>query len=63
MFVDTSNILVGTVLKQPDKNNFLHPIAYYSRTLRSYEHNQFIIELECLSIVDTLKKFIMIFMD
>lgn len=57
MFVDASQSGVGAVLKQPDKDDFLHPIAYYSRALRSYEQNYFITELECLAIVDTLDKF------
>lgn len=30
------------------------PIAYHSRTLRSYEQNYSIMKLKCLSTVDTL---------
>ncbi|GBO01988.1 hypothetical protein AVEN_151872-1 [Araneus ventricosus] len=48
---------VGAVLKQPDASDVLHPIAYHSRTLRHYETNYAITELECLVIVDALDKF------
>ncbi|GBM67715.1 hypothetical protein AVEN_244300-1 [Araneus ventricosus] len=36
-FVDASQKSVGAVSKQPDASDVLHPIAYYSRTLRDYE--------------------------
>lgn len=35
---------------------FKFPITCYSRALRSDEQNNFITELECLVIVDTLNK-------
>lgn len=57
VFVDASQIAVGAVLKQPDVNGVLHPIAYHSRALRKYEQNYTITELECLAIVDALDKF------
>ncbi|GBM35438.1 Retrovirus-related Pol polyprotein from transposon 17.6 [Araneus ventricosus] len=57
VFVDTSQKSVGAVLKQLDASDVLHPIAYRSRTLRDYEKNYAITELECLAIVDALDKF------
>ncbi|GBN73259.1 Transposon Ty3-G Gag-Pol polyprotein [Araneus ventricosus] len=57
VFVDASQKSVGAVLKQPDASDVLHPIAYHSRTLRNYEKNYAITELECLAIVDALDKF------
>ncbi|GBO21470.1 Transposon Tf2-11 polyprotein [Araneus ventricosus] len=57
VFVDASQKSVGAVLKQPDASDILHPIAYHSRTLRDYEKNYAITELECLAIVDALVKF------
>ncbi|GBL90186.1 Transposon Ty3-G Gag-Pol polyprotein [Araneus ventricosus] len=57
VFVDASQKSVGAVLKQPDASDVLHPIAYHSRTLRDYEKNYAITELECLAIVDALDKF------
>ncbi|GBN55346.1 Transposon Ty3-G Gag-Pol polyprotein, partial [Araneus ventricosus] len=57
VFVDASQKSVGAVLKQPDASDILHPIAYNSRTLRDYEKNYAITELECLAIVDALDKF------
>ncbi|GFW54894.1 retrovirus-related Pol polyprotein from transposon 297 [Trichonephila clavipes] len=57
VFVDASQKSVGAVLKQPDASNALHPIAYHSRTLRDYEKNYAITELECLAIIEALDKF------
>ncbi|GBN83835.1 Retrovirus-related Pol polyprotein from transposon 17.6 [Araneus ventricosus] len=56
-FCDAPQKSVGAVLKQPDASDVLHPIAYHSRTLRDYEKNYAITELECLAIVDALDKF------
>ncbi|GFW17401.1 retrovirus-related Pol polyprotein from transposon 17.6 [Trichonephila clavipes] len=56
-FVDASQNIVGAVLKQPDASNVLHPIACHSKTLRDYEKNYAITELECLAIIDALDKF------
>ncbi|GBO38115.1 Transposon Ty3-G Gag-Pol polyprotein [Araneus ventricosus] len=57
VFVDASQKSVGAVLKQPDASAVLHPVAYHSRTLRDYEKNYAITELECLAIVHALDKF------
>ncbi|GBL94051.1 Transposon Ty3-I Gag-Pol polyprotein [Araneus ventricosus] len=54
---DASQVAIGAVLKQPDSSGNLHPVSYHSRTLRSYEKNYCITELECLAIVDALDKF------
>jgi hypothetical protein len=35
----------------------LHPIAFHSRNLRSYEKNYAITELECLAIIDAVDKY------
>ncbi|UYV77594.1 hypothetical protein LAZ67_15001657 [Cordylochernes scorpioides] len=34
-----------------------YPVQYYSRTLRKYERNYTITELECLAIIETLDRF------
>ncbi|GFW01676.1 transposon Ty3-G Gag-Pol polyprotein [Trichonephila clavipes] len=57
VFLYASQKSVGAVLKQPDASNVLHPIAYHSRTLRDYEKNYAVTELECLAIIDALDKF------
>ncbi|GBM46244.1 Transposon Ty3-I Gag-Pol polyprotein [Araneus ventricosus] len=54
VFCDASQV---AILKQTDSSGNLHPVSYYSRTLRSYEKNYYITELECLVIVDALDKF------
>ena len=57
LFVDASLTGVGAVLKQIDSNKVLSPIAFHSRSLKDYEKNYSITELECLAIVDSLNKF------
>ncbi|GBN08318.1 Transposon Ty3-G Gag-Pol polyprotein [Araneus ventricosus] len=57
VFCDAFQVAIGAVLKQPDSSGNLHPMSYHSRTLRSYEKNYCIKELECLAIVDALDKF------
>ncbi|GBM21911.1 Transposon Tf2-9 polyprotein [Araneus ventricosus] len=57
VFCDASQVAIRAILKQPDSSGNLHPVSYHSRTLRSYEKNYCITELECLAIVDALDKF------
>lgn len=57
VFTDASLTAIGSVLKQPDASNVLHPIAFHSRTLRDFEKNYSITELECLAIIDSIDKF------
>lgn len=57
IFVDASQIAVGALLKQTDVSIILHPVAYHSSALRSYEKKITISELECVVIIDVLDKF------
>lgn len=57
LFVDASQTGVGAVLKQTGVSGALHPVAFHSRSLKDYEKNYCITELECLAIVDALNKF------
>ncbi|GFW00221.1 retrovirus-related Pol polyprotein from transposon 17.6 [Trichonephila clavipes] len=57
VFCDASLKAIGDILKQPDNSGTLHPVSFHSRTLREYEKNYCITELECLAIVDALDKF------
>ncbi|GFW17500.1 retrovirus-related Pol polyprotein from transposon 17.6 [Trichonephila clavipes] len=57
VFCDTSLKAIGAILKQPDNSGTLHPVSFHSGTLREYEKNYCITELECLAIVDALDKF------
>lgn len=57
LFVDASGEGIGSILKQLHPDGNLHPVAYYSRSLRPYEKNYSASELECLAIVDSVEKF------
>ncbi len=47
---DASNFAIGAILSQHDKNNVLHPVAYFSRALNNAEKNYSITEKELLAI-------------
>ena len=49
---DASGLGLGAVLEQDN-----HAVAYYSRSLRNSERNHSAIELECLAMVEALKRF------
>ncbi|KAG1121331.1 hypothetical protein G6F42_012533 [Rhizopus arrhizus] len=53
METDASDFAIGSVLSQYDDNNVLHPIAYFSRKLKSSEINYEIYDKEMLAIVDS----------
>ena len=48
---DASDYAIGACLSQPDQNNKLHPVAYYSRTMSPAEMNYDIHDKELLAIV------------
>jgi hypothetical protein len=53
---DASDYAIGAVCSQPDENNILHPIGYYSRKMKDPELNYDIHDKELLAIVDGLRK-------
>jgi len=57
LFTDASGRGIGAVLKQPADDGTLHPIAYHSRSLHSYEQQYTVSEMECLAMVDSITKF------
>ena len=58
LLTDASKIGIGAVLKQEsDEDKQLHPVAYFSKKLLSYQQNYSISELECLAIVESLEYF------
>ena len=54
LYTDASREGIGAVLKQIQNNNELHPIAYFSRKLLSYQQNYDITELECLALCQSI---------
>lgn len=50
IYSDASGDGLGAILKQPQDDNFLHPVAYFSRKLKPAEKKKKAIHLECLAI-------------
>ena len=53
---DASDFALGVVLSQPDNENILHPVAYFSRKLQPAEMNYEIYDKEMLAIVEAFKE-------
>ena len=51
---DGSGIGLGAVLKQPDENGILHPVAYFSKKLSQSQRKRPPIYLECLAIKEAI---------
>lgn len=54
---DASKSGIGSVLVQVGDDGFEHPIYYYSKKLNKAQQSYSITELECLSAVESVKKF------
>lgn len=50
IYTDASGEGIGAILKQPQDDNILHPVAYFSRKLKPSERKRKAIHLECLAI-------------
>jgi len=54
---DSSNFAIGAILSQASqKDNEIHPIAFFSRSLTATEKNYPIYDKELLSIVEALEQ-------
>jgi RNase H-like domain found in reverse transcriptase/Integrase zinc binding domain/Chromo (CHRromatin Organisation MOdifier) domain/Integrase core domain len=53
---DASDYAIAAVLSQPDANNILHPVAFYSRKLTPAELNYEIHDKEMLAIIVAVKE-------
>jgi hypothetical protein len=54
---DASEVGMGAVLEQPNENNEMHPVMYWSKTLKPAERRYTTTERECLAIVQAIKNF------
>ena len=57
LFTDASNVSIGAILAQQDKNKVDHPISYYSKTLSKAERNYSVTESKCLAVLPSIKHF------
>lgn len=54
IFTDASDHGIGAVLKQPDDDGFLHPVAFFSKRLAPRQKKQSVIYKECLAIKEAI---------
>ncbi|UYV81732.1 hypothetical protein LAZ67_20002148, partial [Cordylochernes scorpioides] len=57
LYCDAGTLGISGILKQKDENGEEHPVQYFSRSLRKYEQNYSISELECLAIIESIEYF------
>ena len=55
IYTDASQEGVAAILKQPDENGALHPVAYFSKKLNPTQKKRKAIYLECLAIKEAIK--------
>lgn len=55
--VDASDVALGAVLGQEDKEGEVHPVYFWSRQLGNPEKNYSVTDRECLAVVAACKKF------
>jgi len=54
IYTDASGDGLGAILKQPQENGILHPVAYFSKKLNPSQKKKKIIYLECLAIKEAI---------
>lgn len=54
IYTDASGVGLGAILKQPQDDGVLHPVAYFSRRLKPTEQKKKAIYLECLAIKEAI---------
>ena len=54
IFSDASDQGIGAILKQPDEEGTLHPVAYFSKRLAPRQKKQSVIYKECLAIKEAV---------
>lgn len=54
---DASTVGIGSVLTQTDDEGHDRPIFYFSKKLNKHQRNYTVTELECLAVVESIKKF------
>lgn len=57
VYVDASNVAIGSILSQKDIKGFDHPIYYASRQLNAAERNYSVTEREALGMIYSVQKF------
>ena len=57
LHTDASNVAMSGVAQQYDENNYLHPVAYWSKTFNPAQRNYSTTDRECLALVSALEHF------
>ena len=57
LFVDASDVAVGSMLSQKDVQGIEHPVAYFSKKLDKHQRRYSTIEKEALALLLALKHF------
>jgi len=57
VYVDASNMAIGSILSQKDDNGRDHPIYFASRQLNAAERNYFVTEQEALGMIFSVQKY------
>lgn len=57
LYTDASTTGIGAMLAQEDKQGEERPVAFFSQTLRPYQHNYCVTELEMLALVRAIDHF------
>ena len=57
LHTDASDVAMSGIAQQYDEDNYLHPVAYWSKTFNPAQRNYSVTDRECLALVTALEHF------